>query len=141
MHPYITCDGEVIDNCELKTPFTQVYTLTDRMVPDQLVAASDLGFDFTNSRKIGDTKIDHCFVSPDKTRINTIMLENKNLQVYVKSNAPYIQLFTAEKLGRRALAVEPMSCTANAFNNGNGLITLEEQQHYTLSYVIGALEK
>ena len=141
MHPYLSCDGEVIDNCELKCPLTQVYTLTDRMVPDELVPAEQLGFDFSTQRKIGSTKIDHCFVSPDKTHINTIMLENQHLQVYLKSNAPYIQLFTAEKLGRRCLAVEPMSCTANAFNNGNGLIILEEQQYYTLSFVIGALEK
>lgn len=141
MHPYITCDGELIDNCKLTMPFKHVYSLTERLTPDTLVSVDDMDFNFIESKEIGDRCIDHCFLSPDSTRMNTVILENKQLKVYCKTNAPFMQLFTPEKLGRKCLAVEPMSCPANAFNNGIGLITLKEQQYYTLTYIIGALKQ
>ena len=141
MHPYITCNQALIDDCKLTMPFTKCFTLTERKVPDQEVDASSMNFDFTQGRKLGDIEIDHCFLSSDEKRMSTIMLENDELQVYCKTNAPFVQLFTPAKLGRKCLAVEPMSCPANAFNNHIGLITLKEQQYYTLDYVIGALDK
>lgn len=141
MHPYLTCDCELIDNCELTTPFAEGFTPSERLVVDKRVPTSELGLDFTTKRPIGDAKIDHCFISPDPKQVSTVTLENKDLQVYFKSDAPYVQLFSAEKLNRRCFAVEPMSCTSNVFNNGNGLITLEPEKEHTISYIIGALEK
>jgi aldose 1-epimerase len=40
---------------------------------------------------------------------------------------PYVQIFTGDlpDVGRRGLAVEPMTCPPNAFNTGEGLIRLE----------------
>lgn len=141
MHPYITCNQALIDDCKLTMPFTKCFSLTERKVPDQEVDAASLGFDFTHGRKIGDTEIDHCFISSEERRMNTVLLENDDLQVYCKTNVPFVQLFTPAKLGRKCLAVEPMSCPANAFNNKIGLVVLHTQQYYTLDYVIGALEK
>ena len=122
MHPYITCNQALIDDCKLTMPFTKCFSLTERKVP-------------------GNTEIDHCFISSEEKRMNTVLLENDDLQVYCKTNVPFVQLFTPAKLGRKCLAVEPMSCPANAFNNKIGLVVLHTQQYYTLDYVIGALEK
>lgn len=141
MHPYITCDGELIDDCKLTLPFDEVYTLTDRLTPDKLVPVDEMDFNFLEAKEIGERFIDHCFASHDPTHMKTVILENKQLKVYCKTNAPYVQLFTPEKLGRKCLAVEPMSCPANAFNNSIGLITLKEHQYHTLTYVIGALKQ
>lgn len=141
MHPYITCNGDHIDECKLTMPFKNVFTLTERMTPDELVNVDCMDFNFTSGKVIGQREIDHCFISADPTRMNTVILENQQLKVYCKTNAPYVQLFTPAKLGRRSLAVEPMSCPANSFNNGIGLITLKEHQYYTLTYIIGALKQ
>lgn len=141
MHPYITCDQTLIDECSLTMPFKKCFTLTERKVPDQEVDVAEMDFDFTKKRKLNTIEMDHCFISADKSRMNTVTLENDDIEVYCKSSAPFVQLFTPAKLGRKCLAVEPMSCPANAFNNKIGLITLKPQQYYTLDYVIGALEK
>lgn len=141
MHPYITCNQALIDDCKLTMPFTECFTLTERKVPEQKVNVGTMNFDFTQGRKLGTTEIDHCFINPDSRRMTTVSLENEEMQVYCKTNAPFVQLFTPAKLGRKCLAVEPMSCPANAFNNQIGLIVLKEQQYHTLDYVIGALDK
>lgn len=141
MHPYITCDGQSIDTCNLSMPFKKVYKADEHKLPIEEVDVDSLGFNFVSPRPMGDVKMDHCFISADKTHMNTVMLENKDLKVYFKSSAPYVQLFTPDTLNRKCLAVEPMSCAPNAFNNGIGLITLKEHQHYTLTYIIGALKQ
>ena len=86
MHPYITCNQALIDDCKLTMPFTKCFSLTERKVPDQEVDAASLGFDFTHGRKIGNTEIDHCFISSEEKRMNTVLLENDDLQVYCKTN-------------------------------------------------------
>ena len=141
MHPYLTCEGETIDTCRLTMPYKEVYTLNERKIADRLVPVDDLGFNFTSERVIGDTQMDHTFASPDATHMNTVLLENRDLKVYCKTNAPYMQIFTPPFLNRKFLAVAPMSCPSNAFNNGTGLIVLKPRQYHTLTYIIGALKQ
>lgn len=141
MHPYITIDGQLIDECVLSMPFTRAFALSERKIPTEVVSVDDLGFNFQKPRAMGAVEIDHCFISEGAARMNTVMLENKDLKVYCKSNAPFMQLYTPDKLGRKCLAVEPMTCAANAFNNGYGLITLKEHQLSTLTYIIGAVKQ
>ena len=50
------------------------------------------------------------------------------LTVWADGAYPYFQLFTGDPLpdvNRRSLAVEPMSCPANAFRSGEGVVRLE----------------
>ena len=53
-------------------------------------------------------------------------LQVGDVTVWADASWPYIQLFTGDlpDVGRRALAVEPMTCAPNAFNTGEGLIRL-----------------
>ncbi len=141
MHPYITIDGNLIDECVLSMPFTKAFGLSERKLPTEVVSVDSLGLNFQQPRAMGNVVIDHCFISDGAARMNTVMLENKDLKVYCKSNAPFMQLYSADKLGRKSLAVEPMSCAPNAFNNGYGLNILKEHQHTTLTYIIGAVKQ
>jgi aldose 1-epimerase len=54
-------------------------------------------------------------------------LEVGGVTVWADGSWPYVQLFTGDlpDVGRRALAVEPMTCPPDAFNTGEGLIRLE----------------
>lgn len=141
MHPYITCEGLSIDECKLSMPFDECFSNNERKCPESRVKVEDLGFNFKEPSLVGTTEIDHCFIAQNAPHVSTVQLESKKIQVYLKTSAPYIQLFTPAKLNRRCLAVEPMSCPGNSFNNGIGLIRLKEQQYYSLNYLIGALEK
>ena len=49
----------------------------------------------------------------------------------------YLQLFTGDPLpdvDRRSLAVEPMTCPANAFRTGEALIRLEPGDSFTSTW-------
>jgi aldose 1-epimerase len=44
------------------------------------------------------------------------------------TSSSYLQLYTPED--RKSIAIEPMSCIANAFNNGEGLKILEVAEEF-----------
>jgi aldose 1-epimerase len=53
----------------------------------------------------------------------------------------YVQLFTPDLLarGRPAIAVEPMTCPADAFNSGTGLVVLQPSGTWTGTWGITPL--
>ncbi len=56
------------------------------------------------------------------------------LALWVDEAYGYLQVFSGDPLpdvNRRSLAVEPMTCPANAFRTGEGLIRLEPGASFT----------
>jgi aldose 1-epimerase len=52
----------------------------------------------------------------------------------------YLQIYTLDDLaGRAGVAVEPMSCPADAFNSGDGLMVLEPGDGWVASWGIQPL--
>ena len=49
------------------------------------------------------------------------------------SSAPWVQAYSGEHLGRRGVAIEPMTCPPDAFNSGVDLRELEVGESHTLS--------
>lgn len=131
-HPYITCNCKVLDKCTLTFPCTEVWDVDDKLCPTQLVPASSMHLDFTQERSLNGVKIDHAFLNGGGPM--SVTLKSQEMSVSLLTTAPYVQLFTAEKLDRKGLAVEPMSCPANAFNSGVGLTVLKPGDSHTLSY-------
>jgi len=54
--------------------------------------------------------------------------------VVLSAEAPWVQVYTAEHLGRRGVAVEPMTCPPDAFNSGRDLVELEVGRSHSFSY-------
>lgn len=54
-----------------------------------------------------------------------------------KNKFNYLQLFTPAH--RKSIAIEPMTCNINAFNNKEGLIILEPEEVLDLSFGIKLL--
>ena len=51
----------------------------------------------------------------------------------LSSNARWLQVYSADDIGRVGVAVEPMSCPPNAFNSGTDLASLGPGQSYALT--------
>ena len=56
--------------------------------------------------------------------------------LWLDRSYPYLMLFTGDSLPeqqrrRRGLGVEPMTCAPNAFQSGDGLVTLEPGETFT----------
>ena len=59
--------------------------------------------------------------------------------VSLSSDAPWLQVYSADNINRVGVAVEPMSCPPNAFNSGTDVVTLASGDSYTLRARIAAL--
>jgi aldose 1-epimerase len=89
----------------------------------EILDVSDAGVDYRSPRVIGAQVIDNCFVTP-QGETPTVVLSGATLDVNVWMDAtayPNCVLFTGDTLvdgrKRRALAIEPMSCTSDGFNH------------------------
>ena len=124
-HPYLTCNLHPIDGCELTLPASEE-TCGER--------------DFTTPRLIAQTTIDHTFrtLPPDAEWEVRITSQSQNMSTFLRSHQPWLQIYTGEKLARRGLAVEPMTCPPDAFNSGISLIHLAPGEAHQMHFLIGS---
>jgi aldose 1-epimerase len=91
-------------------------------------------YDFRRPREIGATTLDHAFTDLVRGTDGRARVELRDprsragVSLWMDESYPYLQLFTGDPLpdvARRSLAVEPMTCPANAFRTGEDLVRLE----------------
>lgn len=123
-HPYFSL-SEKIEEVELQLPNLDLVGIDARMIPTGKRYAFD---DFLKPKKIGTTVLDNCFATqttPDN-KIHIHLKGSKGSLDYWQENQTgayqFVQLFTPPM--RKSIAIEPMTCNVDAFNNQDGLITL-----------------
>lgn len=133
VHPYLTCNLADTDDCELTLPAKQV------LLPGcpALTDADALGVDFRLPRRIGATQIDHTFKTTGAEWQVTLTHPQQRMTTRLRSRQPWLQIYTADKLNRKGLAVEPMSCPPDAFNNGMDVVMLAPGKSHTFSFTLG----
>jgi aldose 1-epimerase len=143
-HPYITAGGEGISDCELAFRAGKVLLTDEKLRPTELRDVPGTEFDFSGPRTLAAQQLDHAFTAlPEGTWDVRLRHPALKLSAVVESRgteAPWLQLYSGELRGRRGLAVEPMTCSPDAFNSGQDLAVLEPGQSHTLAYRIYALE-
>jgi len=148
-HPYLTAGTPAIDNCELQIPASKWLPTDSRGIPSgppQDVAGTP--FDFRTSLPIGTTKLDHALtgLSRDSEGLAWARLASGNVRLGLWAGPGYnwLQVFTGDPLAaglrRKALAIEPMTCPANAFVSGDGLLTLAPADSVTHTWGIRVFE-
>ena len=128
-HPYFRL-GESIKPCLLKLPEGKMLESTERAVPSGRKLAWGT---FTKPALIGDGWLNDCMEIGSRNGIATTAMTDPvtglTLEVWQESGPGkygYVQVFTHPR--RHCLAIEPMTCAPNAFNNGIGLVVLEPGQ-------------
>lgn len=141
VHPFITCDSLDLNKCALTLPFSQVFSRNEEGQPLDNVPVESLGLDFRQPRLLTqDLVLNHCFITEDENRVSTVTLEGKRLKVYVKASCPFVQVYISPLLEFNSIAIEPMTCAPDSFNNSLGLISLKPHQFHSFNFLIGALE-
>ncbi|EPS5527701.1 MULTISPECIES: aldose-1-epimerase [Klebsiella pneumoniae complex] len=137
-HPYLTCNLQKIDSCELLIPRSQLFDPVRR----QYASIKNSDMDFTIQRIIDGTRIDHSFnVIKDKEPWEVRLTSSlQGMSVWLRSTQPWVQIYSGEKLDRKGLAVEPMSCPPDAFNSKIDLIRLKPGETHHLLFSIGGDE-
>lgn len=144
-HPYFTIGTARVDDARLQLPARTCLITNDRMIPTGRAAVEEAGLDFRAARTIGATRLDHCFTDllPDDDGRARVRLGHPDgaPRVTLTLDAAYqfVQVYSGDTLPdpdarRRGLAIEPMTCPANAFNSGEGLQVLEPGQTFTAAW-------
>jgi aldose 1-epimerase len=131
-HPYLDLAEHDLDSAELLVPAGVVFDTDDRSIPTGSRPVQGTPFDFRTARPIGSTRLDHGFAELTGS-VAVLRTEQRAVEVSWDAGYRYLQVFTPPFItpGRNAVAIEPMSCPANAFNTGEGLVRLEPGQGWT----------
>lgn len=136
-HPYLTCGLAPVDECILTVPAGRVMTVDDRLLPMGTVPVGEVDLDFRGSRAVGTLQVDHAFGGLPHDEWEVVLRHpGSGLSARVTATAPWLQIYTGDRLGRRGMAVEPMTCPPDAFNSKDDLIVLDPGEHHTLRFRI-----
>lgn len=137
-HPYLTCGGAPIERCTLTVPARTVAVADERMLPTGTApVAGDL--DLRVPSPFGDRRIDHAFTDLPGGRWEA-RLEDPvgGLAVVLSSSERWVQVYSGEEACRAGIAVEPMTCPADAFTSGEEVAVVEPGASFTYGFTIGA---
>lgn len=133
-HPYLT-RSVPLDQCVLQVPAARLLeTDPQTMAPAGLRDVEGTDSDWRQGRLVGATSTDNAYThlpaGPWQVRLSGGAGQRT---VVMGSDAPWVQVYSGEHLGRRGVAVEPMTCPPDAFNSGQDLLALEVGQthHFT----------
>lgn len=147
-HPYLTAGTELIDPLELRVPARAVILSDGRGLPVERTTVEGTDYDFREARPLGSTVLNNAYTDLERDEDGRARIELRDpesgigLGLWLDESYPYAQVFTGDPLpdvARRSLAVEPMTCPANAFRTGEALIRLEPGQTFTSAWGIGLL--
>jgi aldose 1-epimerase len=147
-HPYLTAGTDLVDDSVLTVPASSWLRTDERGLPVSTEPVDGTPWDFRAGRQVGDTVLDTPFTELDRDGEGRVVVRlalvdgTHGVDVWCGEGADYLQVFSGDTLAperrRRGLAVEPMSCPADAFNSGEGLVTLEPGQEHTLEWGLHA---
>ncbi|HEY5286745.1 MAG TPA: aldose 1-epimerase family protein [Solirubrobacteraceae bacterium] len=137
-HPYLSPGEGTIDDCELELPArTRLLVDGRHRIPIDREPVDGTPFDFREPRQIGELEIDSgfCDLIRDADGRASARLHRPDrscVELWVDEQHEVLQVYTAHTLAparrRCGLAVEPMTCAANALQSGDGLARLEPGQ-------------
>ncbi|MCF7843531.1 hypothetical protein K9M47_01390 [Candidatus Gracilibacteria bacterium] len=134
-HPYFIL-GSDVDNLYLKLPNVASIEVDEKMIP---TGKKDNMNDFENLDQTHDTQFDTGFEILNINEVAATKIynpaNNLTLESWQKTGINgfnYIQVFTPP--GRKSIAVEPMTCPADAFNSKESLIELPPQEDWSGSF-------
>jgi len=133
-HPYFTMGGRA-DDWLLYFGANGMLEFDEKLVPTGRLLPYN---EFNETKAIGNTKFDNCFVlNDDESRAACSLLNETTglqLNLFPDENYPFLQIFIPDH--RKSIAIENLSAAPNAFNNKIGLLMLQPRhtQTFTVHY-------
>ena len=145
-HPYLTAGTAVVDDAGLTVPAATWLPTDGRAIPTGERRPVGGPLDFRVARPIGDTLLDHCFTDlvRDADGLARVRLEEprSSATLWMDDAFGYVMVFTGDTLPsalrRRGVAVEPMTCAADAFNSGDGLRVIAPRRRFVGRWGVSA---
>jgi aldose 1-epimerase len=134
-HPYFSCGDPRVDFTRLRVPAREWLDTNEREIPTGHRPIEGSAYDFRQSRPIGSMELDRAFVGLERDSDGRAWVEltsgdeRRRIGIWLDEHYHYAQIFTGDTLPvpqrRLGVAVEPMTCPANAFASGEALLALE----------------
>ena len=143
VHPYLIVPGVPPDDLRLTVPAERVLRVDPRGLPDGIDPVAGDGTDFRSQRRIGSARLDTAFTGLRRDHDGQAVVrlaggDGHAVELWMGPAFGWVQVFTADTLPaprtRRSVAVEPMTCPPDAFNSGEGLLTLASGQEWRGSW-------
>ncbi|WP_427016663.1 aldose 1-epimerase family protein [Pseudarthrobacter sp. P1] len=142
-HPYLRLAGVPTAELTVTIPASATLTANDRLIPTGTVPVSG-DTDLRAGRRAGSLALDSSFTAlayDGGLATSTLTApDGRAVWLWQDESAPYVHVFITDQFPGRdcAVAVEPMTGPANAFNSGEGLRWLAPGEAATMRWGIGA---
>ncbi|MFW5852708.1 MAG: aldose 1-epimerase [Nanoarchaeota archaeon] len=134
-HPHFSFGDKIEDN-ELSVPAKEYFRNNNKKVVTSPAKISENKRNDPNGT-IGKKSFDTCYTSITRKKGAAeahLMNEELDLVLRLGKEYNYLQIYTPDN--RKTIALEPMTCPSNSFNNGIGLIVLEPSKEFKGSYSV-----
>ncbi len=148
-HPYFTVNSALINTDTLHVPFGSYLEFKDLIPTGQVLPVDGTEFDFRQPSPIGATVLNICYLDPSRDPDGKLRIRLSDsaaqtaVTVWMDAAFDYVVLYSGDPLPddhrRKSLAIEPMTCGADAFNHAEwGLVTLVPGETLTGRWGVGA---
>lgn len=137
-HPYLAIGDTELSDVTLTVPARQRIEVDERSLPAATLPVEGTDYDFREGRPVGSTDLDTAYteISADTDGMwrVTVAAADRRATLWAEPTFTWLQVFTdIARLhkGAPGVAVEPMTCPADAFNSGTSLLTLAPGEEWT----------
>ena len=143
-HPFFQLGDVPTEDLTLTVHAGTRFPVDARLNPSAEIAVDGTEYDLRAGRRVADVDLDDAF--GDVQPVNQVTAEltapdGRSVALWQDENFPYVQIFTTRKFPRgtgfvTAIAMEPMTAPANAFNSGQSLKWLNPGETWQASWGI-----
>lgn len=137
-HPYLTVGETAVDDVSITVPAAAYLEVDDRLLPIRVSPVEGTENDLRGGQPLGTTVLDTAFTDLDRGEDGRWRVKlsrgDRHAELWGDATMTWIQVFTGEEYRDLSLAIEPMTCGPDAFNEGpthDGVIVLEPGKSYT----------
>ncbi|WP_228374430.1 aldose 1-epimerase family protein [Demequina rhizosphaerae] len=142
-HPWISPGTANLDDCTLELSARSRILVDDRWMPAAVVPVRDT-FDFLEPRPLLGTSVCDTWVDPvrdarGRSWAKLRRPDGATVTVWGDAEVQAWQVCTGDgvpAIARSGIALEPMTCAADAFRTGERLIRIEPRAHHSLTWGI-----
>jgi aldose 1-epimerase len=140
-HPYLALDGCPLDEVTLTVPAARRLVTDQAQIPIGEGPVDGTPYDLRDGRPLGERRFDDAFTGLSGSQAEVRTPTGAGARVWYDDGFGYLQVFTKPDFAGRsqAIAIEPMTCPADAFNSAAGLIVLDPGQSWTGTWGISPL--
>jgi aldose 1-epimerase len=143
-HPFFSIGGVPTEDLTLTVHAGTRFPVDERLLPSAEIPVDGTEYDLRAGRKVSELGLDDAFgdVQPvDQVTATLTAPDGRTVSLWQDESFPYVQVFTTNKFPRgtglvTAVAIEPMTAPADAFNSGQSLRWLNPGETWQASWGI-----